>query len=280
MSAGAKAVDSQYSKLASQSGSTILRVRHQNNFFKRILKKIAHASLAAFGYQLRSIRLPNEEKFNIPDRELYRPLFSPWFAAGDFEKYFSKVSQNSLVAADACFVIWTLLRQSLHLPGDVWECGVYRGGTSSMIAAVLKDSASDKKLYLFDTFTGLPESDPSKDTHVEGEFCESSLETVKNYIGCEEYCVMRPGLIPDTFIGLESSQIALAHIDVVLYKATLDSIAFIWPRIVPGGFIIFDDYGFGSCPGARAAVDEYFSTEACIPLCLPTGQAIVFKSLP
>jgi len=44
-----------------------------------------------------------------------------------------------------------------------------------------------------------------------------------------------------------------------------------------GGFIVFDDYGFPSCPGARAAVDEFFSGKSYFPLCLPTGQALVFK---
>jgi O-methyltransferase len=57
----------------------------------------------------------------------------------------------------------------------------------------------------------------------------------------------------------------------------LDALEFIWPRLVSGGFIVFDDYGFPTCPGAREAVDEFFDAKDSIPLCLPTGQAIVFK---
>jgi O-methyltransferase len=43
--------------------------------------------------------------------------------------------------------------------------------------------------------------------------------------------------------------------------------------------IVFDDHGFPTCPGARAAVDEFFRSLACVPLCLPTGQALVFKGV-
>jgi hypothetical protein len=91
--------------------------------------------------------------------------------------------------------------------------------------------------------------------------------------------VTRKGFIPDTFVGLESVQIAFAHIDVDIYKSIMDSLKFIWPRLSFGGFIVLDDYGFPTCPGARASVDEFFQREPCAPLCLPTGQALVFKGV-
>jgi O-methyltransferase len=56
--------------------------------------------------------------------------------------------------------------------------------------------------------------------------------------------------------------------------------SFVWLRLTLGGFIVFHDYGFPSCPGARAAVDEFFAARTCVPLCLPTGQAVVFKGMP
>ena len=46
---------------------------------------------------------------------------------------------------------------------------------------------------------------------------------------------------------------------------------------IGGGFILCDDYGFPSCPGARSAVDRFFAGKTAIPLCLPTGQALIFK---
>ena len=52
---------------------------------------------------------------------------------------------------------------------------------------------------------------------------------------------------------------------------------FVYPRLVPGGMMVFDDYGFWSCPGARMAVDQFFAEKLERPLALPTGQAIVTK---
>ncbi len=61
-------------------------------------------------------------------------------------------------------------------------------------------------------------------------------------------------------------------------KSVLDCCTFIYPRLTKGGFLIFDDYGFPTCTGARQAVDTYFADKQAVPLILSTGQAIVFKN--
>ena len=183
------------------------------------------------------------------------------------------------MSADRCYVLYTLLRQAVYIQGDLLECGVYKGGTAAMMAAILRDRCPSKRLYLFDTFAGMPETDPGRDWHKEGDFSDTTVEAVTSYIGNDDLCVLRKGFIPDTFAGLESVQIAFAHIDVDIYKSIMDSLEFIWPRLSFGGFIVLDDYGFPTCPGARASVDEFFQREPCAPLCLPTGQALVFKGV-
>jgi O-methyltransferase len=67
---------------------------------------------------------------------------------------------------------------------------------------------------------------------------------------------------------------------VDIYESVLDCLRFIWPRVSLGGFVVLDDYGFPMCRGARAAVDDYFRDQSCVPLCIPTGQALVFKGVP
>lgn len=246
-----------------------------------MLRKILESPLASIGYELRRIRPRLANQRNIPDGELYRPLFSPWLGHGDFGKYYALAAPRTLVSADRCYVLWTLLRQALKLSGDIWECGVYKGGTAAMMAAVLRDSPlAGKKLLLFDTFQGMPETDSLRDLHRKGDFDDTSAEAVRAYVGADDFCILRPGFIPETFQGLESATIALAHIDLDIYKSILDCLNFVWPRLTVGGFLIFDDYGFPSCPGARAAVDEFFAASSCVPLCLPTGQAVVFKGTP
>lgn len=215
----------------------------------------------------------------IPDQHLYQPVFSPWLGGGEFGRFYALAAPKTLVSADRCYVLYTLLSQAAHVAGDVWECGVYKGGTAAMFAAYLQEKQPAKKLYLFDTFAGMPETDPERDLHVQGDFSDTSLETVAGYVGCEAICDYRPGLIPGTFAGLEAHRIAFLHVDLDIYRAILDTLKFAWPRMSLGGMIVFDDYGFASCPGARAAVDEFFANELCVPLCLPTGQAVVFKGV-
>jgi len=83
--------------------------------------------------------------------------------------------------------------------------------------------------------------------------------------------------MPATFAEREKARIAFAHVDVDIYRSVLDCCEFIYPRLVQGGFMLFDDYGFASCPGARRAVDEFFLDAPETPIVLGTGQAFVIK---
>lgn len=245
-----------------------------------MLKKTIKSFLDLFGIEVRRVRLPDPPGSPpIPDRELYRPLFSPWLGGGEFRRYFELAAPQTLVPPDSCYVLQTLLQQTLQVQGDVWECGVYKGGTAAMMAAMLKDAGSFKKLHLFDTFAGMPETNATKDWCRKGDFADTSVEAVTSNVGHPEISVIHQGFIPHSFAGLENARIAFAHIDLDIYQSILDSLDFIWPRLSVGGLVVFDDYGLLTCPGARAAVDEFFKDRPCTPLCLSTGQAVAFKSV-
>jgi O-methyltransferase len=147
-----------------------------------------------------------------------------------------------------------------------------------MLAQIVHDGSPTKRLHLFDTFEGMPETDHANDLHRKGDFSDTTLTGVKSYVKQNDIAVYHQGFIPDTFRGLESSRIALAHIDVDIRQSVADCCDFIFPRLSIGGFLVFDDYGFPSCPGARQAVDTYFTGREIVPLVLPTGQAVIFKS--
>jgi O-methyltransferase len=87
-----------------------------------------------------------------------------------------------------------------------------------------------------------------------------------------------PGFFPSTAVPFEATSFCMAHIDVDIHGSVLDCCSFFYPRTVPGGILVFDDYGFRSCPGARQAVDEFFKTRPARLLWLPTGQAVVVRS--
>jgi len=220
-----------------------------------------------------------------PDQDFYRPVFSPWRGYGAFAAVFDEIQPFTLVSADRCHVLYSLAIQAAGLTGQWYECGVYQGGTAMLLARVLRTHQwenwdSDTRLHLFDTFEGMPETDPAYDLHAAGDFANSSASLVQGRLDAINpgLAALHQGFIPETFAGLEAHRIAFAHIDVDIHRSVVDCCEFIHPRMVPGGFMVFDDYGFPTCPGARKAVDEFFADKAENPLVLPTGQAVVFKS--
>ena len=240
------------------------------------MAKVIKKAFSRLGYDIRKKRPPVT---GIPDAEFYTPVFCPWLGYGEFKHYYDRAKQHTIVSMDRFYTLFTLASQALSLPGDIWECGVYKGGTAILFAELIASKAcAEKKLHLFDTFQGMPETDPEKDLHRLGDFADTSLSAVMERVGRPDTVRYHPGFIPETFAGLETAQIAFAHIDVDIYQSILDCCQFILPRLTLGGFMVFDDYGFPSCPGARAAVDEFFKDRPEKPLVLSTGQAIIFKS--
>jgi O-methyltransferase len=160
----------------------------------------------------------------------------------------------------------------------VWECGVYRGGTALLLAWAIRDNRPGEWLWLFDTFGGMPDADPSRDSHKSGDFSDTSAGAVGALLGGICNNALQVGKIPETFAGHEDSRIAFAHVDVDLYSSTLAALGFIVPRLVPGGILVCDDYGFASCPGATLAVDEYAAKRGVSVLDLRTGQAVIINA--
>lgn len=240
---------------------------------KQLLRRVGRG-VGLDVHKLQRIKQP------IPDAELYRPYYSAWnyspWCADSFVEEYRQIAAYTLADKDCCYVLATLVNQALRLDGEVWECGVYRGGTATLLANRVLPAS--KALRLFDTFEGMPETDPANDLHKAGDFSDTSFESVQARVA-GPLIHLHKGFIPTTFAGLESSKISFAHVDVDIRSAILDCCAFIFPRLCIGGFIVFDDYGRPSCPGARSAVDEFFVGTGLTPLVLPTGQAIIFKSI-
>lgn len=212
----------------------------------------------------------------IPDAELYQPVFSPWRSAAFLAEY-ERISPYTLVTEDRCYVLASLAAQASQLDGEAWECGVYRGGTATLLAARFGDAG--RTLRLFDTFEGMPKTDAERDLHKAEDFSDTSVESVRSRVR-GDLVHFHKGLIPATFSGLETARIAFAHLDVDIYSSMRACCEFIFPRLCVGGFMIVDDYGVASCPGARSAVDEFFLGRTAVPLALPTGQALIVKSIP
>lgn len=233
-------------------------------------------ALAATGYYRIRTRLAARGQ-PVKDDHLYRPLYSPWEGEAEFQKYYDRIRDHTLVSPDRCWILLQLMRHALRLDGDFAEFGVFRGGTALLAANVLKNAGSPRTLHLFDSFIGMPDT-ARGEAFEKGHFSDTSESAVRRLIettGCKTD--FHVGYIPETFEGLQISSIAFAHVDVDLAQAVLDAVAFVYPQLVPGGLMVFDDYGFPSCSLAREATDTAFADRPEKPIYLPTGQAMVIK---
>lgn len=145
------------------------------------------------------------------------------------------------------------------LPGDVADLGTMRGGTS----LILRRLAPDKHLHLIDTWAGTPIDDPLCH-HKKGEWA-ASLEECKALVGNSDLTHYHQGVFPE-WDSNEERQLGLdyfcfVYVDMDTEQATRDAIAFFWPRLVPGGKLFFDDYGWTPCAGVEKAVNEAFQPE-------------------
>jgi O-methyltransferase len=225
--------------------------------------------------------LTNEEKHKIQDHKAYDIyqsdlIFSPWSSDSKFINYYQTIKPYTLASPMRCWILYSSLRQAAGISGELWECGVFKGGTALLTRVLRDEFAQSKTVRLFDSFIGMPPTDDSKDVHKAGDFADTSFDAVRALVGTDavEY---HAGFIPQTFEGLSVDQIAFAHVDLDLHDAILESCKFIYPRLSIGGVMVFDDYGFPSCPGARIAVDEFFLEKPEFPLVMPSGQCVLVK---
>jgi O-methyltransferase len=218
----------------------------------------------------------------LPDGGLYRSwlhyerVYSPWFGDAAFVSAFESGRPFSTIDVQRSWMLWSLVRQCLRLDGgELIEAGVFRGGSALLIWQAMQPATDGRRLHLFDSFAGLPAPGPN-DVLEEGRMSDTSLDRVAGLFD-DPRVVIHPGWIPATFTGSGVSSIGFAHVDLDLERGMLDACEFIYPRLLPGGVIVFDDYGQTCCPGARIAVDDFFRDLPEVPLVLPTGQAVVVK---
>jgi O-methyltransferase len=146
-----------------------------------------------------------------------------------------------------------LVRNAQLVPDGLFaECGVYKGGSLKLLA----ETFPDRSIIGFDTFEGLPAEQWSKDEyHEPGEFGDVSIEAVQDYVNCQNVSLVK-GLFPESAKGYAKSKFAFVHIDFDFYEGIKACIEWFMPRLVKGGIMMFDDYGWDNCPGVKKAISE------------------------
>ena len=206
-------------------------------------------------------------------------VYAPW-TLPPFTALLQQIRPWTLVSDDRCYVLHQFARQCAHLPGDFAECGVYKGGTAMLSARALHDAgASDKPFHLFDTFRGMPE-EAGRDSggHAPGDFGDTSLPAVQSRLTDFANVRFHAGFIPGTLSEAGDRAFAFIHLDLDLYRSTLEALGFFYPRMVKGATLIGDDYGFPRYKdAAKKAVDEFFTDKPEPVIVLKTGQCLVIK---
>jgi hypothetical protein len=191
------------------------------------------------------------------------------------ERYTMTTPERIIAVCDA---VRYLCRSGI--PGDLVECGVWRGG--SMMAAALtlrSEGDTSRRLYLYDTYAGMAEPEDvdrdlrgrqaargmsrhGRDGQGNSRWCFASLDEVRQNLESTGYpseqVVLVEGKVEDTIPGTLPSSVGLLRLDTDWYASTAHELEHLFPLLVPGGVLILDDYGHWQ--GARQAVDEYLTT--------------------
>jgi len=152
------------------------------------------------------------------------------------------------------------------VPGDLIETGVWRGGASIFMRAVLKVYGDTSRLvWLADSFRGLPKPNAkaypadSGDCHWQYGELAVSLDTVKSHF--QRYGLLDDqvrfliGWFSETLPDAPMERLALIRLDGDMYESTMDGLSALYPKLSVGGYLIVDDYG--AIPACRQAVHDY-----------------------
>lgn len=144
--------------------------------------------------------------------------------------------------------------------GHITEFGSYKGGSAIFMAKVCQVLHPEMKVYAFDTFSGMPETDPDIDAHGAGDFNDVDYEELQEYIhsiGLTNLQLVR-GLFDKTAPAIlpEVGRIRMNHVDCDIRSAVQYSYDVAIPYMVEGGYIVLDDALFSSCIGATEVVEE------------------------
>jgi len=162
------------------------------------------------------------------------------------------------------------LKETENLEGDVLELGTYKCGTTIMMARFLKKIGSKRRIFGCDAFMGLPYEDKhSSQKNTTGMLSDVTLEEVEKKVtkfGMNDKITIIKGLFEETLSKvLSGKKFSMVLLDCDLYDSAKFSLEFVYPRIVKGGLIIFDDYDRVDAKnpgwGETKAVDEFCSSK-------------------
>ncbi len=189
-----------------------------------------------------------------------------WTEDQDFLKLYSEIKNRTLVKVDRCYMLYQFAKSVANSDAAAAQLGVYKGGTAKMIAKCFPE----KKFYLFDTFSGLPNKD--------NLFNDVNLEEVKKFFSDCKNVKLIKGFFPKTAEGLGLGKFCFVYLDADLYESTIDALNFFYPKMIAGGVILLDDYKTKNWPGIEKAVSEFSKKHKIAPIRTTYWQGLIIKN--
>jgi hypothetical protein len=170
-------------------------------------------------------------------------------------------------------ILFELLDRTKHVPGDVAECGVFRGRTFVPMGIYLEQQGFDKDLLGLDSFEGFSNAEVLHERSLgevedvekhEGGFSNTSLQHVAHKIAAVRLSRAKlvPGYFEHTLAKYADRRFSFVHLDCDVYDAYRTCLEFFYPRLSPGAVVLLDEYNDPPWPGCNKAVDEFLSDKA------------------
>jgi len=182
-----------------------------------------------------------------------------------FIKIFSKITKSINISIDEAFTIYDQLNRTKYVKGDIAEVGVYKGGSAYLICSQIINI--NKKIYLFDTFSGLPNfadkmiSKNNINSPDSGWLNNTDLNSVKTFLLKTEIQPKKlkiiKGIFPESIKETISKKFSFVHLDTDLFKSTYDSLIYFYPKLTKDGCIVSHDFNSYGCPGVMLAFNKF-----------------------
>jgi len=152
-----------------------------------------------------------------------------------------------------------------NIEGDLIETGVWKGGAVIFMNGINKVYNQNRKIYVADSFEGLPPPDKkyihdnNMNFHNESEYSinlEEVKSNFKNFDLLDDNVKFIKGWFKDTLFSYPFSKLSILRLDGDMYQSTIESLEALYDKVSVGGYIIVDDYGWKKC-GCSKAIDFF-----------------------
>jgi hypothetical protein len=218
---------------------------------------------------------------------LDEPRFAAAFAAIRGSHQYDQYDSPQTIAWRLHTLVWAA-EQAVALPaGDFVECGVFKGDMAWVVATLMGEKLAGRTFYLYDSFAGFAPALASPDDYPDNpgfiDFANRFYQAPDLYEAVVARFAAMPnvritrGYLPEALALACPERIAYLHIDLNSPLAEIGCLERLFDRVVPGGAIVFDDYGWHAFRPQKQAEDTFFAARGYRVLELPTGQGLVIK---